>query len=69
MTKALSRGQQYKDRGDECLRLSELASSDDIRRHYRTTAESYLRLAEAELKLEAETQTTRTSQPQEPRAS
>ena len=60
MPNALSRAQRYKDLADECMRLAELATSDDIRRHYGTIAESYLSLAEAELKLDAETLRIRT---------
>ena len=49
MPDAFSRATRYGELADECLKLSELASDDDIRAHFSKIAANYLVMARAEL--------------------
>ncbi len=49
MPDALNRAARYRELADECLKLSERATNEEIRAHYRRIAENYLVVARAEL--------------------
>lgn len=53
MSTAQQRAQRYRAKAEECLRLSELAQTDDTRAQYRHLAECYASLAVAEDQLAA----------------
>jgi hypothetical protein len=48
MSDPLERAQRYRDRAEECLRLSEIAEAAEIKAQYRRIAQHYLTLAKAE---------------------
>ena len=49
MPDAFNKAVRYRELADECLKLSERATDDEIRGHYRKIAENYLVVARAEL--------------------
>jgi len=49
MPDPLSRAARYSELADECLKLSQLATDDEARAHYRNIAKNYLIVARAEL--------------------
>ena len=49
MPDAFDRAARYRDLANECLKLSERATDDEIRGHYRKIAENYLVVARAEI--------------------
>jgi hypothetical protein len=46
---ALNRAARYRERADECAKLAELATSDQVRGHYSQMAQNYLNLTRSEL--------------------
>jgi geranylgeranyl pyrophosphate synthase len=46
---ALNRAARYRERAHDCAKLGELATSDQVREHYRQMAQNYLNLARSEL--------------------
>jgi hypothetical protein len=48
MARNQGRARRYRDRAEECLRLAELATVQEIANHYRRISEHYLELAEAD---------------------
>jgi len=47
----MERARQFQNRAEECLRVAELAWSDEVRDRYRAKAGAYTALAETELVL------------------
>ena len=56
MSTVLSKAQRYRERAIECENLAAMAIEEETRQHYRAIAASYTTMAEAELKLDAESQ-------------
>jgi hypothetical protein len=54
MSDPLGKAKRYRDRAEECLRLSELATTAEAKAEYRRIASHYLTLARAEEKPAAE---------------
>ena len=57
MPNSQERAKRYRDRSQECLRLSRIAPTTAVREHYERMAADYLSLAEAEERLEGKRRT------------
>jgi hypothetical protein len=51
MPDSLSKAKRFRDRAEECRRLSELSGHHEISHHYARITQHYIALAEAEEKL------------------
>lgn len=57
------KGQCYRNRAEECLRLAELVPVPEIAQHYRRISEHYLEMAEAEEAISTKGSAERTNDP------